>query len=143
MNSQENSKAFHEMTSSNKSKLQGIIRSSKQAKDKKSLIKPYLTTNQLTTTGKQTLFELRCRNYDVKSNFSSLYNEDMTCRLCKDPQSIENEEHTFSSACKSSIQVVDSESTFNDVYGSLEHQVKFINTYLDFIRKRRIIIKQQ
>ena len=143
VNNQVNSIAFHEMMSSTKSKLQGIIKSTKQTKDKKSQVQEYLLTNKLTTKEKQTIFELRCRNYDVKTNFSSNFTEDMSCRLCNDPQSIENEEHIFSTDCQSSIQVQNSKSKFADVYGSLNQQVQFIKTYMDYIRKRRIILKQK
>ena len=143
VNTQVNTKAFDEYSNSTKSKLQGIIKSTKQAKDKKSQVQEYLSTNKLTTAEKQTLFELRCRNYNVKTNFSSNFLEDMSCRLCNDPGSIENEEHIFSAACQSSIQVENSKSKFDDIYGSLNQQVQFIKTYMDYIRKRRIILKQK
>ena len=135
--------AFHELMSSTKSKLQGIIKSTKQDKNKKPQVQEYLMTNKLTTTEKQTIFELRCRNFDVKTNFPSNFIEDMSCRLCKDPGSIENEEHVFNSSCQSAIQVVNSESKFDDIYGTLSQQVRFIKTYMNYIRKRRILLKQK
>ena len=55
----------------------------------------YLKTNELSTREKQSLFSLRCRSFDVKSNYKSLFSENMTCRICKDPNSYEDEIHTF------------------------------------------------
>ena len=45
-------------------------------------LKEYLSTDKLSTTEKQLLFKLRTRMIPVKGNFSSMYKEDMSCRLC-------------------------------------------------------------
>ena len=89
-----NSEAYLQMVNTKKSKLEMIIKTSKQGKDGKSKPQPYLFTNKLTTEMKQMLFELRCRNFDVKSNQKSYYGDNMSCGICNDEDSYENEIHT-------------------------------------------------
>ena len=55
--------------------------------------KSYLKDNVLHKTDAQLLFSLRSKMMDVKSNFRNLYNNDMTCRICKQPGSYENEDY--------------------------------------------------
>ena len=58
VNGQENSKAFHELTSSTKSKVKGIIKSPRQDGYKKLQVQEYLLTDKLTTLEKQTDVEM-------------------------------------------------------------------------------------
>ena len=58
-------------------------------------IKEYLTTNRLSTSEKQLLFKLRTHMIQVKGNYSSMFKDDMSCRLC-DTNSEESQEHILS-----------------------------------------------
>ena len=50
------------------------------------MLDPYLVSNSLTTEEKQTLFKLKTRIIDVKSNFKFLYGQDLTCRFCPEEE---------------------------------------------------------
>ena len=58
-------------------------------------IKEYLTTNRLSTSEKQLLFKLRTHMIQVKGNYSSMFKDDMSCRLC-DTNSEESQEYILS-----------------------------------------------
>ena len=128
------------MVNTKKSKLEMIIKTSKQGKDGKSKPQPYLFTNKLTTEMKQMLFELRCRNFDVKSSQKSYYGDNMSCRICNDEDSYENEFHTFK--CPGLIDHP-REVNFEHIYGSLEQQTEFITANIGLIRKRKLILDKQ
>ena len=89
---------------------------------------------------KQMLFELRCRNFDVKSNQKSYYGDNMSCRICNDEDSYENEFHTFK--CPGLIDHP-REVNFEHIYGSLEQQTEFITANIGLIRKRKLILDKQ
>ena len=89
----------------------------------------YLQTVLLYKEEQQLLFSLRSRSYPVKSNFKTQYvGDNMTCRICADPSSYEDEIHlTLCSKlkCETDGQPLD----FNDVFGPLPKQIKFIKQF--------------
>ena len=56
-------------------------------------MKEYLTDANLSVSEKKFLFKLRSKMLRIKSNFSSAYKNDLSCSLCLDKQSIEDENH--------------------------------------------------
>ena len=100
----------------------------------------YLRENMLHKTDCQLLFKLRSRMLDVKSNFSNYYNEDMTCRTCRRPDSIENEQHlTKCENLKSEIKS-DADINFEDLFGDLKKQKETLFAYKSVLRKRDILL---
>ena len=105
-------------------------------------LKEYLKTDLLTTEEKQVLFSLRCREYDVKTNYKNKYEEDMTCRICREEESEEDELHTFFK-CKILTHdiKIDPKTQFNHVFGSLKEQVNVMKHIMLVTRKRNIILE--
>ena len=135
-----NQVALESLMNCDKSKVQSIIKSTKIAKDGKSKSQEYLRTSKLTTLEKQTISDLRCRNFNCKGNTKTMYLDNMSCRMCLDPNSDEDEEHTFR-LCKSLIDDTTPAINFQDVYGTLSQQIKFIKNAMPIIRKRNILLK--
>ena len=59
-------------------------------KNSKLVPQNYIFCNKLSKTDIQLLFNLRCRNLDVKCNYKIKYKNNLTCRTCDDPNSLEN-----------------------------------------------------
>ena len=59
----------------------------------KGSMQPYLISSDLSTQNKQILFKLRSKMLKIKSNYSSMYRNNMQCSLCEQVGTIENEEH--------------------------------------------------
>ena len=137
-----NREAFRSLMSSEKSKVQSIIKCTQQAKDGKSKPQDYLLSKKLSTREKQTLFELRTRNFNCKSNQKSSFLADMTCRWCLNPNSYEDEKHTFQE-CTSLIDETKLRLSIQDVFGTLEEQVNFVKHAIPIIRKRTILTRIQ
>ena len=85
----------------------------------------YLKSSELSKCEQQLLFAVRCRSYYVKSNYKSQFKSDMTCRSCFDPMSYEDVDHIVKSCLKFKDLIGDEKLSFNDVYGSLQDQIKF------------------
>ena len=76
---------------------------------------------------------------DVKANFSNLYENDLICRTCKLPDSIEDEEHLLVCAQLKS-EVEDSEVKFEFVFQNLGNQVKAVKAFKSLLRKREVLL---
>ena len=102
----------------------------------------YLRGNTLTRDDCQLLFKLRSKMLDVKANFSNLYENDLICRTCKIPDSIEDEEHLL--VCDQlKSEAGDSEVKFDFVFQNLENQVKAVKTYKSILIKREVLLEFQ
>ena len=135
-----NRKSFSEMKSSNKSKIQNILKSVQIDKNFKIPMQPYLKSQILTTVEKQHLFSLRNRSYNLKSNYKTLYDNDMSCRICLGENSTEDEVHTFEQ-CYELIEHNVSEIKFIQIFGSLEEQIHAIKYFTKIIVKRNLILE--
>ena len=79
---------------------------------------------------------------DVKTNFRKLYDNDLICRTCKNPDSQEDEDHLLK--CESLVSEVDQDDQtveFNFVYKDLGHQKQAVNVFKSVLRKREILLK--
>ena len=98
-------------------------------------LKEYLTTDKLSTQEKQLLFQLHTHMIPVKGNFSSMYKDDMSCRLCN-TNSDETQEHIL--ACPILIQSSDS-IKYEDIFDqNLDKQIKAVKHWSKLLKTRTI-----
>ena len=133
--------AFNEIMSSRKSKHQNMLKGFSLTKLGSFRMKEYLKTEKLSTQAKKMLFQLRCRNFPVANNYRSMY-DDMRCKVCLDEESVEDENHTFFN-CQVLLEDTEVNKTikFDDIYGTLEQQIRAINYLMPLIRKREAILE--
>ena len=134
-----NKKFVSDLQSSEKSKVQGILKTIKVDSSYKISMQPYLSTNKLSVHEKKTLFLLRCRNLDTKSNMKSLYDQgDMSCRLCNLSTTFEDENHLIH--CNELlVQENQHNSKFEDVYAELEKQISVVKLFIKIIERRKLL----
>ena len=97
----------------------------------------YLSDRRFTKEEVQLLFSLRTKTVDCKSNFKNLYGTNLTCRICDDKNSLENEDHILT--CK----LLNEEThniQFTDVYGTIEQQYKAVQMFKKILRKRTFLL---
>ena len=102
--------------------------------------KSYLKENQLSKTDGQLLFKLRTMMLDVKSNFSSFYQNNLTCRTCNDPGSIENEQHLLQCKMLKNELNSDDNVSFEDVFRDFNKQKTALAAFKIVLRKREILL---
>ena len=78
--------------------------------------KGYFSDRRMSRDDIQLLFKLRTKMLDCKTNFEGQF-EDMSCRACKDIDSVENEDHIL--YC-SALNTDNHEVRFSDVYGKTD-----------------------
>ena len=101
--------------------------------------KAYLKDRRFSKEDCQLLFALKTKMIDCKSNFSHLYEEDdMSCRLCTDENSYEDEDHLL--VCKT-VNTEQYDVTYSDVYSNVNKQYKVTQVYKKILRKRNILIE--
>ena len=97
----------------------------------------YLESNNITTEEKQTLFKLRTRMIDVKSNFKSQYGQDLVCRFCPEE---ETQAHLL--LCKELVDNIDtSDIIYEDIFKSLKKQEAISKTYTQILKNRNLKLK--
>ena len=101
-----------------------------------------MKTNYLTTFQKQSLFSLRSRSYNLKSNYKSLHEEDMKCRICEGEGSYEDEVHTFEK-CSAILPIEErnGEIKFEHIFGNLDDQIQSIKYFARIIKKRHLLLE--
>ena len=130
-----------DLKSSGKSKVQGILKTIKIGNSSKILLQPYLATNRLSVQEKKTLFLLRCRNMNTKSNMKSAFDQnDMSCRLCCLPDSYEDEDHLIH-CDELVIQDNQEDYKFDDVFSELDIQIKFVKFFTKIIERRKLLFE--
>ena len=94
-----------------------------------STMKGYLMTEELTTREKQLLFKLRSRVTPNKTNYRKKYEHDLSCTLCRDPNTEESESHLLSCPFlvnKPQLGSVMQTVQYEDIYKNLTLQVRQI-----------------
>ena len=114
----------------------------KMLKHKGVKMQPYLKDSNMSTEKKQLLFKLRTRMFDVKENFSYLYLDSQCTFGCNEGES---QEHLLN--CSIIIKHCsklsdDLEVEYEDIGGSLEKQIKFINLYKCVVDTRNDLMKR-
>ena len=90
----------------------------------------------------QLLFALRSRSIDLWNNYKIYYNQNTVCRICCDPQSIDDEYHlTCCSLLKSEVRRDETHISYSDVFGSITQQISAVKLFKRLIRKRTILIE--
>ena len=67
----------------------------------------------------------------------------MSCRICCDPNTYEDDIHTFK--CEKLIEDVEIEDNiyFEDIFGDLESQIRVMNSYIHLVRKRKLWLEMK
>ena len=92
----------------------------------------YLCTDKLSTREKQLLFKLRSSVTPNKSNFRKKYENDLSCILCKNPNTVENLQHLLEcSYLTSQPQLVSELKSIKceDIFGQLSEQIKSVKVW--------------
>ena len=100
--------------------------------------KAYFSDKRFSKEDIQILFSLRTKMTDSKSNFSNLFDNDLTCRMCKEVNSIEDEDHIL--ICKK-LNTERYDAKFADVYSDIEKQYKVTQVYKKVLRRRKIYLE--
>ena len=65
----------------------------------------------------------------------------MICRICCDPQSYENEIHTFSCEVLTNGMLLNKDVKFEHIFGNLSQQICAAKQYTKLIRKRNLMLE--
>ena len=101
-------------------------------------IQPYLTSNEISIEQKQLLFSLRSKCFSAKMNFKKMNKGNLGCRFHCDSE--ETQIHIFEN-CRPIKARVSDPVKLNDIYGSLEDQIKAIQTLSKIDNVRKIMIE--
>ena len=100
--------------------------------------KAYLKDKRFTKEDCQILFALKTKMIDCKSNFSHLYENNMTCRICNDLESYEDEDHIL--VCKT-LNNEEFDVSYEDVYSNVDKQYNVTQVFMKILRKRNVLIE--
>ena len=113
------------------SKSKGIV-------DEKFEKKQYFNDRRLSKEDIQILFSLKTKMTSCKTNFKSQFQNNLSCRICLNIDSIEDENHLLECVpMKNKTYGV----KFNDVYGDLEKQVAAVKVFKTVLRKRNAYLE--
>ena len=98
----------------------------------KANMQEYLSSEELSLSQKKLLFLLRCKMLKIRANFSSFYNNKISCSLCENLDSEETEEHLLccpfllnEEKVKNEIRTV----KYSDVFSGVAQQSKVVNVF--------------
>ena len=106
-------------------------------------MQPYLTSPTLTLSDKKFLFKMRTKMLRIKGNFSSIYKNDLSCSLCLDEQTEENENHLLCCPIVNKDKELENNIKnvmYEDVFDTLGKQKRAVGV---FKRIMEIIGKQE
>ena len=138
-----NRKAVEELKKNSTSKTKRLVETMSVDKKGKIIPSKYLKSKELTKKEKETLFKLRTRSYDLKSNFPRKYGNKMQCRICEIEETIEDEQHTFSCPILLHDIEVDEPLRIDKLYGQLPNQIHLMKNVMKIIMRRKIILGLQ
>ena len=97
----------------------------------------YLSSTNISTEEKQTLFKFRTRMVEVKSNFKTQYGQNLTCLFCPEE---ETQSHLLS--CKDITKDLDiSEVDYDDIYKDIARQEKAAKALNKILKQRNLKLK--
>ena len=100
-------------------------------------IREYFSDRRFSKEDVQLLFSLRTKMVEVKQNFKNQY-ENLNCRICKDKESVENEEYLLECEVLNKEKI--KEIKFSDVNGDLEKQLAAVKvSFQENIEKKKSI----
>ena len=100
--------------------------------------KAYFTDRRFSKSDVQLMFSLRTKMLDCKTNFQNQYEEDLSCRFCKDKNKLEDEDHILQ------CTVLNNDKTdvkFSDVFGNIDQQYKAVQVFKTVMRRRKFYLK--
>ena len=102
------------------------------ASQNKRTMQEYLKSEKLSTKQKQLLFKLRSSVTPNKANFRQMYENDLSCILCKDPNTVENLQHLRE--CPYLVgqhKLADQLKSIKceDIFGQLSEQIKAVQVW--------------
>ena len=74
---------------------------------------------------------------DCKSNFRNQFDNVLTCRICQEVNSVEDEDHLL--VCKT-LKTEEYDVQFSDVYCNLDKQYKVTKEFKSILRRRQILL---
>ena len=100
-------------------------------------LQSYLTSDKLILEEKQLLFQFRTQTYNCKSNFRKRYEPDLSCFVCK---AEDTQQHLLT--CNVADDVDTENIEYEDIFKSVESQVKFAKTLKKMHAKRTLLLKK-
>ena len=91
----------------------------------------YLSSSNLSTEEKQTLFKFRTRMVQVKSNFKNQYGQNLTCHFCP---AEETQSHIL--LCKETSDIDTSQVSYDDIFGDISKQEKIAKVLNKILKLR-------
>ena len=106
----------------------------------------YLADKRFTKSECELLFALRTRMVTgIKTNFSSQYGNNLTCQLCSgnsDSDYQDSQEHLLSCVTLSKHVQVPTDIEYEDIYRSVEKQLKIVKVFKQILRVREMLNAQ-
>ena len=108
-----------------------------------------MTSNKFTNQMVNTLFNLRSSmTRNIKANFSSLFKENLLCKLKCQEKSEDTQQHLLScSQLLKSLTLTERESTnavsYNDLFGSLEQQRQVVQVLARLLEIRDQLLEEK
>ena len=101
------------------------------------LFEPYLTSMNISTEEKQTLFKFRTRMVEVKSNFKTLHGQNLTCNFCP-----EEETQCHLLTCPELTKNMNiSDIEHDDIFKDISKQEKAAKTLNKIVKERNLKMK--
>ena len=97
----------------------------------------YFNDRRFSKEDVQLLFKLRTKMLECKTNFSEQHNKKLQCRVCKDPDSIENENHILNCSVLNTDKY---DVQFSDVFGNKDQQYKAVQVFKKVLRRRQMYL---
>ena len=112
---------------------------SKSAKIRNNLLKKksYFTDRRFSREDVQLLFKLRTKMINCKSNFSNAYDNQLQCRMCEEPDSVENEDHLLTCSV---LNTENYDVQYSDVFESIDKQYSAVKVFKNVLRKRQVYL---
>ena len=98
---------------------------------------PYFSDRRFSREDVQLLFKLRTKMLDCKTNFEHQYANQLACRICKDENTIEDEDHILK--CRE-LNQNEYNSKFSDVYGNTDEQYNVVKIFKQVLRRRQVFL---
>ena len=102
-------------------------------------LEKYLSSEKLSTAEKQTLFKLKTRMVEVKSNFKTKHDEQVTCSFCPEE---DTQPHLLS--CKEVTVGIDTSNVeYDDIFKDINKQEAIAKVYNKILNQRNLKLKIQ
>ena len=102
-------------------------------------LEKYLSSEKLSTAEKQTLFKLKTRMVEVKSNFKTQHDDQVTCSFCPEE---DTQSHLLS--CKEVTVGIDTSSVeYEDIFRDIDKQEAIAKVYYKILNQRNLELKIQ